>query len=74
MFHSGKLRPNTRLGWKGLPGTNTLAYHEQFVNYSCKKVYNIVSSQILPYSCANQGLAKPHITLENFVNNLYVQN
>jgi hypothetical protein len=29
---------NTGLGWKGLPGTNTLAYYE---NYGQKKFYNI---------------------------------
>jgi hypothetical protein len=30
-LHSGRPRPyiaNIRLGWKGLPGTNTLAYYE----------------------------------------------
>ncbi len=32
---------NIRLGWKGLPGTNTLAYNKNFVSYDRKKVYNI---------------------------------
>jgi hypothetical protein len=31
------LPANTRLGWKGLPGTNTLAYYKnQSVNYGRK--------------------------------------
>ncbi len=28
MLHLGQLT-NIRLGWKGLPGTNALAYHEK---------------------------------------------
>jgi hypothetical protein len=32
---------NIRLGWKGLPGTNTLAHYEKSVNYGCKKFYRI---------------------------------
>jgi len=39
---AGRLRPYLlRLGWKGLSGTNTLAYLEKFVNYGRKKYYNI---------------------------------
>ncbi len=26
--------------WKGLPGTNTLAYYENTVNYGCNKFYD----------------------------------
>ena len=36
------LLANSSLGWKGLPGTNTLAFYEKFVNYGQKKFYNIV--------------------------------
>jgi len=32
------LPANIRLGWKGLPGTNSLDYHEK--NYDHKKFYN----------------------------------
>jgi hypothetical protein len=32
---------NNRLGWKGLQGTNTLAYYEYVVNYDRKKFNNI---------------------------------
>jgi hypothetical protein len=32
---------NIILGWKGLPGTNTLTYYKKFVNFDCKKFYNI---------------------------------
>jgi hypothetical protein len=32
------LLTNIRLGWKGLPGTNALAYYEKFVNY-CRKMF-----------------------------------
>jgi hypothetical protein len=28
---------NIRLGWKGMPGTNTLAYYKKSVNYSREK-------------------------------------
>ncbi len=31
---------NIRLGWKGLPGTNTLAYFENPENYGSKKFYS----------------------------------
>ncbi len=31
---------NIRLGWKGLPETNTLAYYEKSVNYGSKKFYS----------------------------------
>jgi len=27
---------NIRLGWKSIPGTNTLAYYENLQNYGCK--------------------------------------
>ncbi len=33
MFHSGRLQPYSqtfRLSWKSLPGTNTLAYYENY--------------------------------------------
>jgi len=33
------LPTNTRLGWKGLPGTNTLAYYKS-VNYGRNKFYD----------------------------------
>ncbi len=37
------LKPaNNRLGWKGLSGTNTVAYYElTFINYGHKKFYNV---------------------------------
>jgi hypothetical protein len=35
------LLTDIRLGWKGLPGTNTLAYNENLKNYDRKKFYNI---------------------------------
>jgi hypothetical protein len=35
------LSANIRLGWNGLPGTYTLAYFKKFVNYECKKFYDI---------------------------------
>ncbi len=35
------LPTNNRLGWKGFPGENTLAYRENFVTYCRKKFYNI---------------------------------
>ncbi len=28
LWYSPALSANTRLGWKGLPGTNTVAFHE----------------------------------------------
>jgi hypothetical protein len=31
------LPTNVILSWKGLPGTNALAYYEKFVNYGRKK-------------------------------------
>jgi len=34
-------RVGITLGWKGPPGTNSLAYLAHFANYSCKKFYNI---------------------------------
>ncbi len=34
------LPANIKLGWKGLPGTNALAYYE-IVTYGRKKFYNI---------------------------------
>ncbi len=30
-----------RLGWKGLPGTNALAYYKKVMTYVHKKFYNI---------------------------------
>ncbi len=41
MLYLGRLLAllaNIELGWKGLPGTNTLAYYE---NYGRKKFYDI---------------------------------
>ncbi len=41
-FHLGRLLAlpaNIRLGRKGLPGTNTLAYLAQLVNYNCNFLY-----------------------------------
>ncbi len=35
------LPANIRLGWKGLPGTNALAYYEKNVTYGRKKFCNI---------------------------------
>jgi hypothetical protein len=37
------LKPaNIRLGWKGLSGTNTVAYYElTFINYGHKKFFNV---------------------------------
>ncbi len=35
------LPTNIRQGWKGLPGTNTLAYSKKFLNYGRKKFNNI---------------------------------
>jgi hypothetical protein len=35
------LPTNTRLGWKGLHGTNTLYILRRIVNYSRTKFYNI---------------------------------
>jgi hypothetical protein len=32
---------NIRLGQKGSPGTNTLAYYEKYVNYDRKKFFSI---------------------------------
>ncbi len=43
---------NIRLGWKGLPGTNTLAYYENALAYFAplavtkKKLYNIDANVI----------------------------
>ncbi len=34
------LPANIRLGWKGLPETNIVAYYEKSVNYGCKKFYS----------------------------------
>jgi hypothetical protein len=39
--HNGRLLAsptNVRLGWKGLPRSNTLAYYKKSINYGCKKV------------------------------------
>ncbi len=36
------LPTNIRLGWEGLPGTNTLAYYERFVNYGRKSFIALV--------------------------------
>jgi hypothetical protein len=33
---------NIRLGWNGLPRTNTLDCLKKSVNYGCKKFYNTV--------------------------------
>ncbi len=35
------LLAKTRLVWKGLLGTNTLALIQTFVNYNCRKFYNM---------------------------------
>jgi len=35
------LPTNIRLDWKGLPQGDTLAFYKTFVNYGCKKFYNI---------------------------------
>jgi hypothetical protein len=35
------LSANIKLGWKGLQGTNALAYAKKLVNYDRKKVHNI---------------------------------
>jgi hypothetical protein len=35
------LPTNNRLGWRGLPVTNTVDYFKKSVNYNCKKFYNI---------------------------------
>jgi hypothetical protein len=35
------LSTNIRLGWKGLPGTNVLAYYEKSLLTAVKKFYNI---------------------------------
>ncbi len=35
------LTPNIRLGQKGSPGTNTLAYYEKYLDYDLKKFYRI---------------------------------
>ncbi len=35
------LPENITLGWKGLQGTNTLAYFTPLINYWCKEFYNI---------------------------------
>ncbi len=34
------LPANIRLGWKSLPGTNTLAYYENQINYGRNKFYS----------------------------------
>jgi len=34
------LPANIRLGWKGLPGTNILAFYNKSVNYGHKKFYS----------------------------------
>jgi hypothetical protein len=39
------LPANIRLGWRGLPGTNTLAHYEKNVNYGCKKFYSTSPKQ-----------------------------
>jgi hypothetical protein len=39
------LPTNIRLDWKGLPGTNTLAYYKKIITYVRKKFYNIGSSE-----------------------------
>ncbi len=38
-LHLGKildLPTNIRLGWEGLPDTNTVAYYKKFINYGRK--------------------------------------
>jgi hypothetical protein len=35
------LPANIRLGWKGFPGTNTIAYYQKFITYGLKKSFNI---------------------------------
>jgi hypothetical protein len=37
----GALPTNIILGWKGLPWANTLSLLPGFVNYVCKKFYNL---------------------------------
>jgi len=40
VLHSGRLWPypaNIRLGWKGLPGSNTLAYYENLLITAVKR-------------------------------------
>jgi hypothetical protein len=44
VLHSVKLwlyLQTNRLGWKGLPVTNTLAYYERSLNFGAKKFYDI---------------------------------
>ncbi len=38
---SPALPTNIRLDWRGLAGTNTLAYYEKSVNYGSKRFYSI---------------------------------
>jgi hypothetical protein len=51
------LTTNIRLGWKGLPGTNTPAYYEKSVNYGCKKLYRI-GPRLLSLEVVNFDLRK----------------
>jgi hypothetical protein len=49
VIHFGRLLAlpsNIRLGWKGLPGTNTVAYSEKSVTYGRKLFYIIGHSSV----------------------------
>jgi hypothetical protein len=41
---------NIRLGWKGLPEANTLAYYKTLVSYCCKSFFKIGPSFYLANS------------------------
>ncbi len=76
MLHSGRLLP-IRLGLKGLPGTNTLAYYKKSVKYVCKKFYSTGPYDPSPLEQYAELLCKLYIvvTLEiQAYNNFTLQN
>jgi hypothetical protein len=55
LWYSPALFSDTRLGWKGLPGTNTPAYYKYLVNYRRKKFKNIWPWK---YGLSGKGLTR----------------
>ncbi len=55
MFADKAGATNIRLGWKGLPGTNTRAYYGPFIGYGCKRSYGIGHWSHLEVSLSSLG-------------------
>ncbi len=60
------LPSNIRLGRKGLPGTNALAYSGSLVSYEENNVYSAPGSDSIEMFCCN--LYKIGINLKNYKN------